>query len=114
MVRLRELKTNTNKKAQAKSLGLSTVVLSGFESLRRTDASAYRPTHACLALQGFSVRPLLVVNCTNEIEDIPILRETQAKFGHKKTQAKSLGLSNVVLSGFEPPTHGFSVRCSTN
>ena len=33
---------------------------------------------------------------------------------HKKTQAKSLGLSNVVLSGFEPPTHGFSVRCSTN
>ena len=24
------------------------------------------------------------------------------------------GIGTVVISGLEPPTHGFSVRCSTN
>lgn len=24
------------------------------------------------------------------------------------------GIGTVVMSGLEPPTHGFSVRCSTN
>ena len=32
----------------------------------------------------------------------------------QKNPSLSLGFLNVVLSGFEPPTHGFSVRCSTN
>jgi hypothetical protein len=32
--------------------------------------------------------------------------------GQKKTRSFETGL--VVISGLEPPTHGFSVRCSTN
>ena len=32
-------------------------------------------------------------------------------FGHKKTPNDS---GSVVLTGIEPVTHGFSVRCSTN
>lgn len=34
----------------------------------------------------------------------------------KKGIKKALKISKafVVMSGFEPPTHGFSVRCSTN
>ena len=39
------------------------------------------------------------------------LRKEQ-KIGHKKTRSAETGL--VVISGLEPPTHGFSVRCSTN
>ena len=35
--------------------------------------------------------------------------------GHKKRVSQSETLSLlVVMSGLEPPTHGFSVRCSTN
>ncbi len=36
----------------------------------------------------------------------------EQKIGHKKTRSAKIGL--VVISGLEPPTHGFSVRCSTN
>ena len=35
--------------------------------------------------------------------------------GNKKSLLFREGLESiVVLSGLEPPTHGFSVRCSTN
>ncbi len=35
---------------------------------------------------------------------------------NKKASSKHLIKPNksVVIGGFEPPTHGFSVRCSTN
>jgi len=33
---------------------------------------------------------------------------------NKKALDMSKALEEVVLSGLEPPTHGFSVRCSTN
>ena len=38
------------------------------------------------------------------------------KFGMIKQKARlsRAGFKMVVLSGLEPPTHGFSVRCSTN
>ncbi len=32
----------------------------------------------------------------------------------EKKKSRSISGLSVVLSGFEPPTHGFSVRCSTN
>jgi hypothetical protein len=31
-----------------------------------------------------------------------------------KKNPDPFGIGIVVMSGFEPPTHGFSVRCSTN
>lgn len=41
----------------------------------------------------------------------PTNQHTEKIEGIKKVP-KDSGL--VVMSGFEPPTHGFSVRCSTN
>lgn len=41
----------------------------------------------------------------------PRNQHTEKIQGIKKVP-KNSGL--VVMSGFEPPTHGFSVRCSTN
>jgi hypothetical protein len=43
-----------------------------------------------------------------EIEKILALEEKGIK------KALKIFKAGVVMSGFEPPTHGFSVRCSTN
>gem|GEM_PF-1776449 len=41
------------------------------------------------------------------------LMQTISRSVNKKSLSKREAFG-VVLSGFEPPTHGFSVRCSTN
>ena len=38
--------------------------------------------------------------------------EKQERIGQKNPDPVGIGI--VVMSGLEPPTHGFSVRCSTN
>ncbi len=41
------------------------------------------------------------------------VKQLEYMLGQKK-EAQPKGQASVVMSGFEPPTHGFSVRCSTN
>ena len=40
------------------------------------------------------------------------MRTKAGNVGQKKSRSVKTGA--VVISGLEPPTHGFSVRCSTN
>lgn len=40
------------------------------------------------------------------------MRSKAGNLGQKKSRSVKTGV--VVISGLEPPTHGFSVRCSTN
>ena len=45
---------------------------------------------------------------------VTIIKKTHEIKQQGIKKALKVSKAKVVMSGFEPPTHGFSVRCSTN